>query len=117
MGRKTALIIINEIAEKEPSKWLEEAEKSIASFDWRVKSAKISLRILNEIKARKISQEMAQAFLAEKMGATPQYVNKILRGQENFSLETICRIENALGITLVEIPSYADADKVDDDIL
>ena len=117
MKKKTALEIINEIAGKEPSKWLEEAEESIASFEWRMKSAKIALRILNEINARKISHEMSQKILAEKMGVSPQYVNKILRGQENLSLETICKIEKALKITLVEIPSFSDADKTDDTIM
>lgn len=111
MKKKTALEIINEIAEKEPSKWLEEAEESIASFDWRMKSAKIALRILNEIKAGKISHEMSQKILAEKMGVSPQYVNKILRGKENLSLEAICKIEKALGITLVEIPSNSNPNK------
>lgn len=116
MKKKTALEIINEIAEKEPSKWLEEAEESIDSFEWRMKSARISLRILNEIKARKISHEMSQKVLAEKMGVSPQYVNKILRGQENLSLETICKIEKALGITLVEIPSNSNLNETDDAI-
>lgn len=104
MKTTKALKKVNEIAEKEPLKWLEEAEESITSFEWRMKSERISLRILNEIKARKISHEMSQKILAEKMGVSPQYVNKILRGQENLSLETICKIEKALGITLVEIP-------------
>jgi len=117
MKKKTALEIINEIAEKEPSKWLEEAEESIDSFEWRMKSARISLRILNEIKARKISHEMSQKILAEKMGVSPQYVNKILRGQENLSLETICKIEKALGITLVEIPLNTETEKTNEFVI
>ena len=35
-----------------------------------------------------------------KMGCTQRYVSKILRGKENLSLETLCKIERALGIQL-----------------
>lgn len=116
MKTRTALQKINEIAEKEPSKWLEEAEESIANHEWRMKSARIALRIMNEIRSENRSHKMSQKFLAEKMGVSPQYVNKILRGQENLSLGTICKIEKAMGITLVEILSYADLHKSEDSI-
>ena len=35
-----------------------------------------------------------------KMGCTQRYVSKILRGKENLLLETLCKIERALGIQL-----------------
>lgn len=117
MKNKTGLQKINGIAEREPSKWIEEAGERIKNREWRMKSARIALRILNEIKARKISQEMSQKMLADKMGVSPQYVNKILKGQENLSLETICKIEKALGITLIEIPSFVDVQQRAEDII
>jgi len=40
------------------------------------------------------------------MGVTPQYINKIVKGKENLTLETIAKIEKALGITLIEVPSF-----------
>ena len=39
--------------------------------------------------------------LAERMNCTQQYVSKILKGKENLSLDTISRLEDALGISLV----------------
>lgn len=105
---------LNEIASKKPSKWIEKAKEREANRDWSIKSAKIALLILNEIKARKISQEMSQKMLAEKMGVSAQYVNKILKGKENLSLETICKIEKALGISLIEIRSFEDNPETDD---
>lgn len=40
--------------------------------------------------------------LAEKMNCTQQYVSKVLKGRENLSLETLCKIENALGIKILQ---------------
>ena len=39
---------------------------------------------------------MTQRALAE------QYVSKVLKGRENLSLETLCKIENALGIRILQ---------------
>ena len=44
---------------------------------------------------------MTQRALAEKMNCTQQYVSKVLKGRENLSLETLCKIENALGIKIL----------------
>jgi transcriptional regulator with XRE-family HTH domain len=35
------------------------------------------------------------------MGCTQQYVSKILKGKENMSLETLSKLEDALGISLI----------------
>jgi transcriptional regulator with XRE-family HTH domain len=35
------------------------------------------------------------------MNCTQQYVSKILRGRENMSLDTLSKLENALGINLI----------------
>ena len=45
---------------------------------------------------------MTQRVLAEKMNCTQQYVSKVLKGRENLSLETLGKIENALGITILQ---------------
>ncbi|OFX81522.1 MAG: hypothetical protein A2W86_08230 [Bacteroidetes bacterium GWD2_45_23] len=37
------------------------------------------------------------------MDVSPQYVSKIIKGRENLSLETIWKIEEALGITLISV--------------
>ena len=44
---------------------------------------------------------MTQRALAEKMKCTQQYVSKVLKGRENLSLETLCKIENALDIRIL----------------
>ena len=35
-------------------------------------------------------------------GCTQQYISKVLKGKKNMSLETICKIENALGIEIIK---------------
>ena len=39
--------------------------------------------------------------LAERMDCTQQYVSKILKGKENMSLDTLSKLEDALGISLI----------------
>lgn len=47
---------------------------------------------------------LTQKKLAERMGCSQQYVSKVLRGKENLSLETLCKIENALDLHIVQEP-------------
>ncbi len=59
--------------------------------------------ILLEV-ARRISnameeQGMSRAELARKLGVSPAYITKVLRGHENFSIQTLARIAFALGQT------------------
>ena len=36
------------------------------------------------------------------MGCTPQYVSRLLKGEENLSLETISKLENALNVAILQ---------------
>jgi transcriptional regulator with XRE-family HTH domain len=42
--------------------------------------------------------------LAEELNVTKQYVSKLLRSRENLSITTIFKIQNVLGMKLIEIP-------------
>jgi transcriptional regulator with XRE-family HTH domain len=44
--------------------------------------------------------KLTQKQLAEQMGCSQQYVSKVLKGQENLSLETISKIEDCLNISI-----------------
>ena len=59
---------------------------------WLPYSERIASRAVKAITEQHISQRQ----LAERMGCSPQYVSRILKGKENLSLETICKLENAL---------------------
>jgi len=81
-----------------PSRWREDAEWRRANWGWLRYSQFIAIRMLSRMDELHITQ----ASLAEKMDCSQQYISKILKGQENLSLESIWRIESALGIDLVK---------------
>ena len=83
------------------SDWMQQVEYYEKNRDWLDKSAEIAVRILSTLSRLSLSQKD----LAERTGVTPQYINKVLTGRENLSLETISKIEKALQIRLVEIPA------------
>lgn len=49
------------------------------------------------------SKGMTQKELADKLGVTPVYVGKLLKGGENLTLETICKLEQCIGENLVSV--------------
>ena len=83
------------------SDWMQQVEYYEKNRDWLDKSAEIAVRILSTLSRLSLSQKD----LAERTGVTPQYINKVAKGRENLSLETISKIEKALQIRLVEIPA------------
>lgn len=44
---------------------------------------------------------MTQKALAMKMNCSQQYISKVLKGRENLSLETLCKIEEALDVKIL----------------
>src|ERR1035437_3159158 len=99
---------LNKVVSKK-SDWLEKAEWEIANEDWLNKSAKIAIKILRTIRAKDITQLQ----LAEMLNVSPQQISKIVKGQENLTLETIAKLEKALDIKLVEIPAMQTTVQLD----
>lgn len=94
---------IKKIATREESSWLDEAKERQQNKGWRKRSFQIAARILIEIRKQKPINGMTQKMLAEKMCVAPQYINKVVKGQENLTLETIAKFEEVLGITLINV--------------
>lgn len=46
---------------------------------------------------------MSQKDLAERMAVSAAYVGKLLKGNENLTLETICKLQNAIGEELLSL--------------
>ena len=46
---------------------------------------------------------MSQKSLAEKLGVSPTYVAKLLKGNENLTLETISKVQEVIGRELVSV--------------
>jgi len=91
---------IKGLISNDPSRWLEDADYYDANKYWMDKSALIAVKILSAIR----NQSVTQKEIAEAIGVTPQYINKVLKGRENLSLATITKIERSLSISLISIP-------------
>lgn len=93
--------IIESVASSQPSGWSKDAAWRNENRDWFKKSFQIAVKILREIRRQKSINGMTQKSLAEAIGVTPQYINKVVKGQENLTLSTIRKIEAVLGISLI----------------
>lgn len=81
-----------------PSKWREEAEFRRANAPWLRHSQRIAVKALLRMR----DLHMTQTALAAKMGCTQQYVSLILKGNENLTLDILTKLEDALGIKILD---------------
>jgi len=94
---------LKKIGTEEDSNWIEEAKQDIRQSRIRQKSWKVALRVLTLLREK----GMSQTDLAEQMKVSRQQVTKIVKGKENLTLETIDKLEQALGETLLDVPSIS----------
>ena len=92
-----ALENLNQYKSISPSGWKDEAEFRQKNKRWLRYSQHVAMLMLDKMEKLNWTQKV----LADKMGCTQQYVSKVLKGGENLSIETICKIEDALGIRLL----------------
>ena len=64
---------------------------------WLRESKTIAVKVLKALK----EQGLSQKDLAEKMDVSPQYINKLVKGKENFTLETQVKLQQILDIPLL----------------
>jgi len=83
----------------EISGWKEAAEKRQNEMPWKRYSQQIALEVLEYLQEIGISQKT----FAAQMGVSAQVVSKWLKGGENFTLETISKLETVLKFALIEI--------------
>lgn len=91
---------LEDFASPTPSRWRENAIYRLENSRWLRRSQKIAMEMLDRMDFLGVNQKE----LAQRMGCTPQYVSKILKGKENLSLETICKIEDALDMEFQTVP-------------
>lgn len=91
---------IAEMASKNPpSKWRENLEYDKKNWEWLKMSSNVAFAVLEMLD----HTNMSQVELANKMNVSRQQVSRILRGQENLTIETISKLQTALGIKLGRI--------------
>ena len=87
---------LNEHKSPTPTKWREEAEYRADNKEWLRYSQQIAMMMLDRMEDLHLTPRV----LAERMGCSQQYVSKILKGKENLSIETLCKIEEALQLSI-----------------
>lgn len=73
------------------------------SNQWLLYSSEIARRILAILEDR---EDLNQSRLAEVLEVSPQQISKIVKGQENMTLETIYNLSKALNVELITFPPY-----------
>ena len=71
----------------------------IESEEWRDLAASIAVTVLTLLEQQKMTKQQ----LAEKMGVKPQYVSRVVKGKANLTLDTIVKLEKALGESIVSV--------------
>ncbi len=97
--------ILDSVTTEKSSQWIDNANQRVKDESWLDLSFKIGLAILRELRKR----GMTQAELATKMGVSPQYINKVVKGKENLGLDTISNLGKALSINLLSIVAAFEA--------
>lgn len=87
---------LNKIAIQDNT-WIKQAKQRQKNRGWLKHSQKIAIKVLRTLREKNIRQKQ----LAEMLGVSPQQVNKIVKGKENLTLETISKIEEALNVSLI----------------
>ena len=100
MTRDEAIARLSSYQSPTPSEWREKEAfyQTAKSQGWLKYSRKIAIKVAMSMKYQNISRQE----LAERMGCSPQYVSRLLKGEENLSLETICKLEEALNIAILQ---------------
>ena len=83
----------------EESQFLEKALQWEKEIPWKERSQDIALELWEYLD----DKELTQKAFAQKMGVSPQVVSKWLKGQENFTLETISKLEAAIERNLIQV--------------
>lgn len=80
-----------------PSKWKDNAQWRIDNKEWLRYSQHIAMLMLDRMEELGLCQKS----VAQKMGCSQQYISKVLKGTEKLSIETISKIEKALGLPIL----------------
>lgn len=91
------------ITTSEPSKAVEHLRQKEAKPWLRVYSTHIARRVLAILRENK---DLNQGKLAESLNVSKQYINKMVKGQTNLTLETIYKLSKALNTELISFPQY-----------
>lgn len=85
------------LTEKNSANTREKAAERKANREWLREAKRISLEIL----LRMDELEYKKKDLAAAIEVTPQYISKLLSGNEKYPFDTLCKIQNVLNMPLL----------------
>lgn len=94
---------IQKITSDKPSDWKDRSNERLNKPWLKQYSSQIARRILSLIEG---DEELSQVKLAKAVGVSAQQINKIIKGRENMTLETIFKLSKALNFELISFPPY-----------
>lgn len=97
----TAIDFLKKHESVSPSHFEENAKWRKENKGWLRYSQMIAMIMLDKMEKLGFTQQM----LADRMGCSQQYISKILRGSENLSLDTLCKIEEVLNFQIIHKPN------------
>ena len=90
---------LEELAKPRNERAQRKAEERRKNREWLTYSQDIALALHYYMR----EEGMTQRDLADKMGVSSVYVSKLLKGGENLTLETICKIQEVVDEQLINI--------------
>lgn len=88
---------LDAVISTQKSNWKNKAAWRQKNKHWLKHSQRIAIELNQVLKDRKMTQKQLAALLK----ISPAQVSKIMKGRENFTIETISNLEQALGINLI----------------
>lgn len=98
MKEEKASVIATKSHSRKSSALRKESHSQTYDREWLSYSQKIASHTSAAMEKKKLSQRE----LARRMNCSSQYVSRLLKGKENLSLETICKLENALDESIIK---------------
>ena len=100
MTQEEAIARLSRYQSDESSEWMvaEEKIRYAKTKGWLRYSRKIAIKVAMAMKQQGLSRQD----VADRMGCSPQYISKLLKGTENLSLETICKLEDVLNVAILQ---------------
>lgn len=93
---------LESMAKPRPTKNITRSKERSENREWMRMSQDIALGIHRHLRLTNTTQKE----FAERMGVSPAYVGKLLKGRENLTLETIWKIQELLGLTFFLSPLH-----------
>lgn len=90
------------ISDKE-SHFIQESKAIIQEEEWLVASAGVIFMLLDFMESQ--TPRMKKVQLAKHLDVSAQYVGKLLRGEENLTLQTMSKIAHVMGMSLSDLIS------------